>query len=157
MPEASEPPMWWSNSGWELNTETGWPSAAQTLLKFTPAAITRTITSKAPGSGTSICSSWKASLGSPSRSWRITQAAIVSGSSPGSTLRSATALVSVAMVRSLLRLAGGDELPALDHSLLDLDQPLPPQLGRHLPPGEDRHPTAFAARLALGRAADQEE
>ena len=41
--------MWWSNSGWELNTDTGWPSAAQTLLKFTPAAITRTVTSKAPG------------------------------------------------------------------------------------------------------------
>src|SRR6202012_5867729 len=67
------------------NTETGLPSDAQTLLKLTPAAITRTITSKAPGSGTSICSSWKASLGSPSRSLRITHAAIVSGSVPGST------------------------------------------------------------------------
>ena len=44
---------------------TGSPSAAQTLLKFTPAAITRTITSNAPGSGTSISSSWKASIGSP--------------------------------------------------------------------------------------------
>src|SRR5205085_11968557 len=65
--------------------ETGCPSAAHTLLKFTPAAITRTITSKAPGSGTSISSIWKASFGSPSRSWRITQAVIVAGSSPGST------------------------------------------------------------------------
>jgi hypothetical protein len=32
MPDASEPPMWWSSSGCERNTETGWPSAAQTLL-----------------------------------------------------------------------------------------------------------------------------
>jgi hypothetical protein len=56
-----------------------------TLLKFTPAAITRTITSNAAGSGTSISSSWKASVGSPSRSARMTQAAIVGGSSPGST------------------------------------------------------------------------
>ena len=46
-PEASEPPMWWSSSGWERNTETGLPSDAQTLLKFTPAAMTRTMTSKA--------------------------------------------------------------------------------------------------------------
>ena len=80
------------------------PSAAQTLLKLTPAAITRTITSKAPGSGTSICSSWKASFGSPSRSWRITQAAIVSGSVPGSTSNFATALVSTA--KGLLREVG---------------------------------------------------
>ena len=35
----------------------GSPSAAHTLLKFTPAAITRTITSNAAGSGTSISSS----------------------------------------------------------------------------------------------------
>ena len=74
------------------------PSAAQTLLKLTPAAITRTITSKAPGSGTSICSSWKASLGSPSRSWRITHAAIVSGSVPGSTSSFEIALLSTAKV-----------------------------------------------------------
>ena len=34
MPEASEPPMWWPNSGWSpyVMTDTGWPSAAQTLL-----------------------------------------------------------------------------------------------------------------------------
>src|SRR3954470_20003964 len=76
--------MWWSSSGCERKTDTGWPSAAHTLLKFTPAAMTRTMTSNAAGSGTSISSSWKASLGSPSRSARITQAAIVSGSSPGS-------------------------------------------------------------------------
>ena len=43
------------------------------------------MTSKAPGSGTSISSSWKASRGSPSRSSRITQADMVSGRVPGST------------------------------------------------------------------------
>ena len=73
------------------------PSAAQTLLKFTPAAITRTITSKAPGRGTSISSSWKASVGSPSRSARMTHAAIVEGSSPGSTSSWAIWLVSTDM------------------------------------------------------------
>src|SRR3954452_11558536 len=95
MPDASEPPMWWS-SEWERKTETGWPSAAQTLLKFTPAAMTRTVTSKAPGSGTSISSSWKASSGSPWRSSRITHAAIAGGSSPGSTSSCATCFVSIA-------------------------------------------------------------
>ena len=89
--------MWWSKSGWELNTETGWPSAAHTLLKFTPAAITRTVTSKAPGSGVSISSSWNASSGSPSRSWRMTHAAIVGGSSPGSASILETWLVSTAI------------------------------------------------------------
>src|ERR687887_2260537 len=85
IPEASEPPMWCPYCGWSPygKTETGLPSAAHTLLKFTPAAMTRTMTSKAPGSGTSISSTWKASSGSPSRSWRMTHAAIVAGSSPG--------------------------------------------------------------------------
>src|SRR4051794_1306090 len=43
--------MWWPYSGWSPygKTETGLPSAAQTVLKLTPAAITRAITSKAPG------------------------------------------------------------------------------------------------------------
>src|SRR3954467_13718483 len=86
--------MWWSSS-WERKTEIGLPSAAQTLLKFTPAAITRTITSNAPGSGTSISSIWKASFGSPSRSSRITHAAIVSGSVPGSTFTSVTSRVAM--------------------------------------------------------------
>src|SRR3954454_5901248 len=58
--------------------------------------MTRTTTSKAPGSGTSISSTWKASLGSPSRSWRITQAAIFSGSSPGSTSSLDTSAISTA-------------------------------------------------------------
>src|SRR6476659_9810221 len=100
IPEASEPPMWWPYSSWSPypKTDTGLPSAAQTLLKFTPAAITRTITSKAPGSGTSISSTWKASLGSPSRSWRITQAAIFSGSSPGFTSSLDTSAISTAKV-----------------------------------------------------------
>src|SRR4051794_34512075 len=88
--------MWWSSARCR-KTETGLPSAAQTLLKFTPAAITRTITSNAPGRGTSISSSWKASVGSPSRSARMTQAAIVSGSSPGSTSSWAIWLVSTDM------------------------------------------------------------
>src|SRR5215213_3118738 len=35
------------------------------------------MTSMAPGSGTSICSIWKASRGSPKRSSRITQASMV--------------------------------------------------------------------------------
>src|SRR3954452_13359688 len=65
--------------------------------------MTRTITSNAPGSGTSISSSWKASFGSPSRSSRITQAAIVSGSSPGSTPTSETFVTSTAI--------GGGRLP----------------------------------------------
>ncbi len=73
------------------------PIAAQTLLKFTPAAITRTQTSKAPGSGISISSIWKASIGSPSRSWRMTQAAIVAGSSPGSVSTFAICAISTAI------------------------------------------------------------
>jgi hypothetical protein len=60
--------------------------------------MTRTITSKAPGSGSSISSSWKASFGSPSRSCRITHAAIVSGSSPGSTSSLETSDTSTATV-----------------------------------------------------------
>src|SRR5215211_3236608 len=95
-PEPADPPMWWSSSGWESKTDTGTPRAAQTLLKFTPAAMTRTVTSKAPGSGTSISSSWKASSGSPWRSSRITHAAMVGGSSPGSTSSCATCFVSIA-------------------------------------------------------------
>src|SRR6059036_3473992 len=55
------------------------------------------MTSNAPGSGISISSSWKASIGSPSRSWRMTQAAMVGGSSPGSTSSLATWLVSTAI------------------------------------------------------------
>src|SRR3954451_14203932 len=90
--------MWWS-SAWERKTEIGLPSAAQTLLKFTPAAITRTITSNAAGFGTAISSSWKASVGSPSRSARMTQAALVSGSSPGSTSSWAIWLVSTDMAK----------------------------------------------------------
>src|SRR4051794_7806603 len=92
----------WCSSVWERKTETGCPSAAHTLLKFTPAAITRTVTSKAPGSGTSISSSWKASIGSPWRSSRITHAAIVAGSSPGSTSICATRLGSTATIWKLL-------------------------------------------------------
>src|ERR671930_2324446 len=97
-PDASEPPMWWPQSGWSPypNTDTGLPSAAHTLLKLTPAAMTRTITSNAPGSGSSISSTANASLGSPSRSWRITQAAIVCGRSPGSVVTFETSDTSTA-------------------------------------------------------------
>ncbi len=77
-------------------TETGSPSAAHTLLKLTPAAITRTTTSNAPGCGVSISSSWNASTGSPRRSSRITHAVIVSGSVPGSVATLATWLTSTA-------------------------------------------------------------
>src|SRR3954463_11562348 len=60
--------------------------------------MTRTTTSNAPGSGTSISSTWKASMGSPSRSWRMTHAAIVSGSSPGSVAPWGTCVTSTATV-----------------------------------------------------------
>src|SRR4051794_35877319 len=60
--------------------------------------MTRTMTSNAPGSGTSISSSWNASFGSPSRSSRMTQAAIVLGSSPGSVSTRATCVTSTATV-----------------------------------------------------------
>src|SRR3954451_3865394 len=60
--------------------------------------MTRTTTSNALGSGTSISSIWKASTGSPSRSWRMTHAAIVSGSSPGSGPTLATCVTSTATV-----------------------------------------------------------
>src|SRR3954447_3359795 len=106
IPDASEPPMWWSSSGWYRKTETGLPSAAHTLLKFTPAAMTRTMTSNAPGSGTSISSTWNASSGSPSRSWRMTQAAIVAGSSPGSVSTCATCVRSTAIVCLRSHLSG---------------------------------------------------
>src|SRR3954447_18300261 len=59
--------------------------------------MTRTTTSKAPGSGTSISSSWNASRGWPSRSCRITHAAIVSGSVPGSVSTLATFVTSIAI------------------------------------------------------------
>src|SRR4051794_3031145 len=55
------------------------------------------MTSKAAGSGTSISSSWKASTGSPWRSSRMTQAAIVAGSSPGSVSTVETGVRSTAM------------------------------------------------------------
>src|SRR3954470_13440865 len=64
--------------------------------------MTRTITSNAPGSGTSISSSWKASAGWPSRSWRITHAAIVSGSVPGSVSTLATFVTSIAICSQIL-------------------------------------------------------
>ena len=52
IPEASEPPMWWSSLRVVAEApDTGCPSAAHTLLKFTPAAITRTIDLERAGLG----------------------------------------------------------------------------------------------------------
>src|SRR3954468_8509305 len=65
------------------------------------------MTSNAPGSGTSISSIWKASFGSPSRSSRITHAAIVSGSVPGSTFTSVTSRVAMREDSPPVRSAGG--------------------------------------------------
>ena len=69
MPDASEPTMWKSvgspQRAWVFVTSTGTPRAAQTLLKFTPAAMTITSASCGPSSGTSITSSWIAVAGSP--------------------------------------------------------------------------------------------
>src|SRR5215212_1724695 len=78
--------------------------------------MTRTITSKAPGCGTSISSTWNASLGSPSRSWRMTQAAMVSGSSPGSVSTLDTLLRSVATVVSVLARSGAAQVIGPQHT-----------------------------------------
>src|SRR5271167_1887720 len=102
----------------------GSPSAAQTLLKLTPAAITRTITSNAPGSGTSISSTWKASFGSPKRSSRITQAAIVLGSSPGSVLTSDTCCRSIATCSCTSRV-GGRGVETAVNPILGSPSPVP--------------------------------
>ena len=63
-------------------TSTGIPLAAQTLLKFTPPAMTITSASSGPSSGTSITSSWMALAGSPNRSGRTSCACIFAGTSP---------------------------------------------------------------------------
>ena len=76
MPLASEPTMWKSvgspHRACVFVTSTGIPLAAQTLLKFTPPAMTITSASSGPSSGTSITSSWIACSGSPNRSGRTT-------------------------------------------------------------------------------------
>ena len=82
-----------------LKTDTGLPCAAHTPLKFTPAAITSTSTSPGPGSGTSTVSSCIASIGSPRRSGRITQARISAGTASlvgSSTMRSAGVSIATA-------------------------------------------------------------
>src|SRR5437016_6883578 len=83
MPEASEPAMW-NGSPCILKTLTGLPRAAQTPLKFTPAAITRTNASLGPTGGRPTSSMRMAVPGSPSRSGRMVQASIFSGSTPTS-------------------------------------------------------------------------
>ena len=86
IPEASEPTMWKSvgspQRACPFVTSIGIPRAAQTLLKFTPAAITATRASCGPSSGTSITSSWIADAGSPKRSGRTSCACICAGTSP---------------------------------------------------------------------------
>ena len=78
--------MWKSvgspHRAWVFVTSTGIPLAAQTLLKFTPPAITMTSASSGPSSGTSITSSWIACSGSPKRSGRTSCACIFAGTSP---------------------------------------------------------------------------
>src|SRR5919108_4343379 len=78
--------------------------------------MTRTITSKAPGSGTSISSSWKASVGSPRRSSRMTQAVMVGGSSPSSVGTSETRLMSIVIGRGRLQPATPPEEHEQDHA-----------------------------------------
>ena len=82
-----------------LEEDTGLPFAAHTPLKLTPAAITSTSTSPGPGSGTSTVSSCIASIGSPIRSGRITQARMAAGTaSPvgSSTTRNAGVFIATA-------------------------------------------------------------
>src|SRR5205823_14985321 len=67
---------------WVFVTSTGTPRAAQTLLKFTPAAITITSASVGPIWGTSITSSRIASSGSAKRSGCTSWACILAGTSP---------------------------------------------------------------------------
>ena len=63
-------------------TSIGLPQAAQTLLKFTPDAMTMTSASCGPSSGTSMTSSTIAVVGSPKRSGRTSCACICAGTSP---------------------------------------------------------------------------
>src|SRR3954454_25365960 len=114
-------------------TDTGLASAAHTLVSCTPAAITRTITSKAPGSGTSTSSTWKASVGSPKRSSRMTQAAIVAGSSPGSVSTVWTCVTSTAMLVQNPLEVGVGSLRGANHT------PEPPVRDRSL--GVEEAPT----------------
>src|SRR5215211_5760519 len=97
--------------------------------------MTRTNTSNAPGSGTSISSIWNASLGSPSRSCRITQAAIVSGSVPGSTSSLETSATSTATCESLLRWDGIRARGIAIRLLYNVDSERPPAI--HPPPATE--------------------
>src|SRR5262245_38658692 len=94
--------------------------------------MTRTMTSKAPGSGTSISSTWKASLGSPSRSWRMTQAAIFSGSSPGWTSSLDTSAISTANVTPV-RKGAHQRDPVGGGGRVDRSQPTPVRFTSGLP------------------------
>ena len=60
-----------------------------------------------------MSSIWKASFGSPSRSWRITQAVIVFGSSPGSTSSWLTFFTSACAKTAYLRLGGVRDRPLM--------------------------------------------
>src|SRR4051794_20481884 len=103
--------------------------------------MTRTVTSKAPGSGTSISSSWNASSGSPWRSSRITHAAMVGGSSPGSTSSCATCFVSIATAAPD---SGGRMVPAAAGGF--------PFRGRRARCARPHHDTELTPRPTAGRA-----
>src|SRR3954447_22612024 len=119
--------------------------------------MTRTMTSNAPGSGTSISSTWKASSGSPSRSWRMTQAAIVAGSSPGSVSTCATCVRSTAIGLSALPAvrivaATGGRRGAGTLLAVAFQVPPPPQPGRD--DGDRAHGPADAPDQERGERVD---
>src|SRR5919108_698083 len=100
IPEASEPAMW-NGSPCILKTLTGFPRAAHTPLKFTPAAMTRTSASFGPTGGRSTSSMRIAVSGSPSRSGRMVQASIFSGRTPRSCGNSPTGRIFMALLMRL--------------------------------------------------------
>src|SRR3954452_3463210 len=110
--------------------------------------MTRTMTSNALGSGTSISSIWNASIGSPWRSSRMTQAAIVEGSSPGSVSTRETCDRSTAMAQNIIRRAAAEAPRRRPRSGLEEARlPEPPE---QEPRGQRHAPDAVAdERLAV--------
>src|SRR2546425_791434 len=158
MPEASEPAMW-NGSPCILNTLTGLPRAAQTPLKFTPAAITRTSASLGPMGGSSTSSMRMAVAGSPSRSGRMVQASIFSGSTPTSFGTSPSGSVVMGLLVGLDQLQQraaespgmeeGDLVPARAGPRDLVDERDPPLVQ----PGEQRVQVAHAQRQVVERVA----
>ncbi len=110
MPEPSLPPMWKPVSSpccaCTLITSTGTPSAAHTLLKLMPAAITYTSTSRGPMEGVETTSFWKASFGGPKRSRRIVMAYIRGGTCPSGGVSPTSYRSFVTVLMAFLRVAG---------------------------------------------------